>query len=423
MDGARRRPYLRDSSPAATAATFRGRLLWPAGWAARAFIGCSCLTILIPFLAVSVPPLVDYPNHLARFWLLTGGANTPALSPFYVVDWSKASTNIGVDLFVAGLGAVAPAGVAGFLAAMLAAAGPPIGLILLSRTVFQRFHPWQVLFPLTTWSTTFLMGFLNFQIGIGLALALAAADPWLRRRLHGYVGPARALLGALLAVDHLYAPFFYASLVFALTFGEAAVWPARWRGLAKRVGAAAVAAAWCVVALLPLALFARMLPGSDAQGHGLVYGLLVYKLFALLTPLSAYNLFVGVAITATLLGTGVWLVGRGALQAHSGLALVGAMLVALSVLAPDHAAGGSWIAQRFPTVALLVLIGAVRLAPDVAERWGAASWRPRWRWCWPSPPGSPGTGARWRATSERSGGPSSPFRPARASCRSSIIPL
>jgi hypothetical protein len=373
MDGARRRPYFRATGSAATAAPLPRRLLWPAGWAdssARLFIGCACLTILIPFLAVSVPPLVDYPNHLARFWLLSGGARTPALSPFYVVDWSKASTNIGVDLVVAGLSAVVPAGIAGFLAAMLAAACPPIGLIILSRTVFHRFHPWQVLFPLTAWSTTFLMGFLNFQIGIGLALLLAAADPWLRRRLRGCVGPARTVLGALLAVDHPYAPLFYASLVFALTFGEASVWPARWRGLAKRIAVAVIAAVWCVLPLLPLAVFARTLPGSDAQSGRLVYGLLVYKLFALVTPLSAYNLIGGVMITAALVGTGVWLVGRGALQAHTGLALVGAMLVALCVLAPDHAAGGSWIAQRFPTMALLVLFGAVRLAPEGAARWG-----------------------------------------------------
>jgi hypothetical protein len=214
------------------------------------------------------------------------------------------------------------------------------------------------------------MGFLNFQIGIGLALLLAAADPWLRRRLRGFVGPVRALLGAFLAIDHLYAPLFYAALVFALIFGAAPVWPARWRGLGARVGAAVMASAWCVVPLLPLALFARMLPGSDTQSDGLVYGVLIYKVFALLTPLSAYNLLVGLAMTSILVGTAVRLARCGALQIHTGLALVGAMLAALSILAPDHAAGGSWIAQRFPTMALLVLLGAARLAPDVAARWG-----------------------------------------------------
>ncbi len=343
------------------------------GWSPRAdwiIVGCGFLTILVPFVVVSVPPLVDYPNHLARYWLLSGGARDPALSAFYVVDWSRASTNLGADLVVAAFSSVASAQLAGFLAVMIAAVGPPLGLLCLSRVVFHRFHSWQVLFPLAAWSTTFLMGFLNFQIGISLALLLAAADPWMQRRLGGFVGPTRALLAALLAVDHLYAPFFYAALVWALTFGAAPPWPARWRTMGARVGAAVVACAWCLGPLLPLAMFARMLPGSDSQSGSVVYGLLLYKAFALLTPLSAYNLIVGLSMTTILIAMAAWLTHRGDLVVHTGLALVGGMLAALSILAPDHAAGGSWIAQRFPTVALLVLLGAVRLRPAVEARWG-----------------------------------------------------
>jgi hypothetical protein len=333
-------------------------------------IGVSCLTVLVPFLVVSVPPLVDYPNHLARFWLLAGGAKDAALSPFYGIDWSKASTNIGVDLAVTSLSALAPARLIGFLAVLLAAAAPPIGLICLNRVVFHQFNPWQALFPITAWSTTFLMGFLNFQIGVGLALLLAATDPWMRRRLRGFVGPARAVLAAILAVDHLYALLFYAALVGALAFGAAPLRPGRWRTLLSRIGDAVLASAWCLAPLLPLAALAPMLPGADPQSDGLVYGLLAYKVFALLTPLSAYNLLVGLALTATLIGAGIWLARRRAMQVHAGLALVGVALVALSVLAPDHAAGGSWIAQRFATLALLVLLGSVRLTPDAAGRWG-----------------------------------------------------
>ena len=370
MDGARRQPL---SHATAAVALRPDRPRWrtaSAVWSDRIVIAASCLTILVPFLVVSVPPLVDYPNHLARFWLLAGGAKDPALSPYYGVDWSKASTNIGVDLAVTGLSALAPARLVGFLAVLLAAATPPLGLICLSRVVFQRSNPCQVLFPLTAWSTTFLMGFLNFQIGIGLALLLAAADPWLWRRLRGFVGPARAVLAAVLAVDHLYALLFYAALVGALAFGAAPLWPGRWRTLLSRIGEAVLASAWCIAPLLPLAVLAPALPGADPQSDGLVYGLLAYKVFALLTPLSAYNLLVGLALTATLVGAAIWLARRGALQVHAGLALVGVALVALSVLAPDHAAGGSWIAQRFPTLALLVLLGAVRLTPHAAGRWG-----------------------------------------------------
>jgi hypothetical protein len=338
-------------------------------WRERIVIAVSCLTIFIPFLVVSVPPLVDYPNHLARFWLLAGGARDPVLTAFYRVDWSKASTNIGVDLAVTALSTLARPQSIGFAAAVLAAASPPIGLICLNRAVFHRFHPWQALFPITAWSSTFLMGFLNFQIGVGLALLLAAADPWMRRRLGCLLGPARALVAAFLAVDHLYALLLYAALVFALAIGRAPLWEDRWRALPSRMSTAVIATAWCVAPLLPLAILAPVLPGSDAQSDGLVYGNVAYKVFALLTPLSAYNLVIGLLLMSILVAAAVWLVRQHALRIHAGLALIGAILLGLSVLAPDHAGGGSWIAQRFPTMALLVLLGSARLTPEASKRW------------------------------------------------------
>ena len=374
MEGARRQTSIRAAASATATAVVRpDPLHWRTGSAASSckfIIAASFLTILWPFLVVGVPPLVDYPNHLARFWLLAGGANDPALSRFYRVDWSKASTNIGVDLMVTGLSALAPARLVGFVAAFLAAAGPPAGLVCLSRAVFQRFHPWQALFPLAAWSTTFLMGFLNFQIGLGLALLLAAADPWIGRRLGGFAGPARAVLAAFLAVDHLYALLFYAVIVGALAFGAAPPWSDRRRILLSRIGGAIAASAWCVLPLAPLAVLAPALPGADPQSAGVMYGWPSYKVFALLTPLSAYNVVIGLGLTAILVGGAVWLARRGALRIHAGLAVAGLAMIALSLLAPDRAGGGSWIAQRFPTLALLLLLGSARLTPGVTARWG-----------------------------------------------------
>jgi len=42
--------------------------------------------LLLPILAVAVPPLVDYPNHLVRMWLIAGGAQEPPLDGIYGVD-------------------------------------------------------------------------------------------------------------------------------------------------------------------------------------------------------------------------------------------------------------------------------------------------------------------------------------------------
>ena len=137
----------------------------------------------VPFLFAAIPPLVDYPNHLARLWLLAGGVKEPALAPLYSVQWPNASTNIGVDLAAASLASFAPAVAVAHVAALAAALLPPLGALALSWRTWRRVTLWQALFPIAAWSTTMLMGFLNFQIGIGLALLFAAADPWLRSRL------------------------------------------------------------------------------------------------------------------------------------------------------------------------------------------------------------------------------------------------
>ena len=51
----------------------RGDAWW---WAA---FGLTLLALAAPFAAVDVPPVLDYPNHLARFVLLAAGASRSAV--------------------------------------------------------------------------------------------------------------------------------------------------------------------------------------------------------------------------------------------------------------------------------------------------------------------------------------------------------
>src|SRR5271165_2327193 len=80
-------------------------------------VGLSFLTLLAPFLFGDIPPLTDYPNHLARYWLIAGGVREPALAPFYRIDWFNAVTNVGVDRMVAVLAPLASGLVLGHVAA------------------------------------------------------------------------------------------------------------------------------------------------------------------------------------------------------------------------------------------------------------------------------------------------------------------
>ena len=48
-------------------------------------IAMLCLTILLactPILLVDTPPVQDYPNHLTRTWLLSGGADLATIDAF-----------------------------------------------------------------------------------------------------------------------------------------------------------------------------------------------------------------------------------------------------------------------------------------------------------------------------------------------------
>lgn len=53
---------------------------------------------LLPLLWVRVPPLVDYPNHLARMWILVHGAEIPELAANYSVKW-RILPDLAMDTF------------------------------------------------------------------------------------------------------------------------------------------------------------------------------------------------------------------------------------------------------------------------------------------------------------------------------------
>src|SRR5262245_36528007 len=53
--------------------------------------------LALPVWLVDVPPLLDYPNHLVRLWLIAGGAQIAPLSKMYAVSWGSAHTNVGID--------------------------------------------------------------------------------------------------------------------------------------------------------------------------------------------------------------------------------------------------------------------------------------------------------------------------------------
>ena len=171
-----------------------------------------CVVLLAPLAVVDVPPLLDYPNHLARAYVLAHGQQDPHLSQMYAPHWAVIP-NLAVDLILPPLLSVMPVHIAGRLMLAAALVLPVIGAVLYSHTAFGRRSYWSIAVCLVAYNGLFLLGFVNFQLGIGLALVCAAA--WLRWR---ETNPAATVaLGTICAVilffSHLMGLLFFIILL------------------------------------------------------------------------------------------------------------------------------------------------------------------------------------------------------------------
>ena len=322
-------------------------------------------------MVAPIPPLTDYPNHLARLYLLTGGVALPPVAGMYAVAWDTPS-NIGIDLLAVLLSPVLGYEMIGRICVALATLLPPVGGVLLARVVHGRFHWWHLAFGLATWNTGLLVGLLNFQIGLGLALLAAAADPVLTRR--GAVASllGRTSFGILTLVVHPFAIIFYAALLGGLALGGPAPAPARRFGRAGSLLAVAIAVA---LPVLLLSLVARSLPGDHAgldpatllhdvaHGFGEFARSPSYKFKSALIGLRSYSQWLDLlGILALLLPVALALVTR-RLAVHGGLLLACGGLVLGYLVVPFALGGSTWVDRRFALMATLAFLVCVR--PDL----------------------------------------------------------
>jgi hypothetical protein len=149
----------------------------------RAWVVFALLLALVaaPVFSTVLPPLFDYPNHLARMHLLLEGGDR-----FYAVRWAPLP-NLAEDLIVPPLARLMPLEAAGklFLVAILALIAG--GALYLNRVATGGWRPWPLAAFLLLYNRSFLWGFLNYLfglgaalVGLGLWLALEGRRPWLQ---------------------------------------------------------------------------------------------------------------------------------------------------------------------------------------------------------------------------------------------------
>src|ERR1700712_3265131 len=249
-----------------------------------------CVVLLAPLLVVDVPPLLDYPNYLARVFVLASLSHDEVLGRFYTSNWSIIP-NMALDLVAPPLIRVLPVHVVGRLLIAAAVVLPVLGTVAYNTAIGGRW--WGFGVGLVAYNSCQLYGFLNFEIGLGVALLLAAA--WLRWREDR---PARAILLAVPGASVLFACHLMGLVVFGVLTGSAEMWRRcreRSADCIMRRGAvlALVFAAPC---LLYAASALRQL-GGDAQ-----YLTIREKLLQLATTFVNYVLPLDMATAAAAIG-------------------------------------------------------------------------------------------------------------------------
>jgi hypothetical protein len=136
------------------------------------FAAAACV-LVIPLFTIDVPPIVDYPNHLARLYITAHGSSDPWLSHMYRQHWAIIP-NLGIDLLVPWTLSFLPLYLAGRIMLALTLLLPVIGTIAYHRALFGGSSFWPLSSFLVAYNLVFLLGFHNLLLSYGIALLSAA---------------------------------------------------------------------------------------------------------------------------------------------------------------------------------------------------------------------------------------------------------
>lgn len=329
--------------------------MWPRRIAVLALIAA----LIAPLFVTAIPPLLDYPNHLARMAVLAAHDRDPALAQMYAIDWHVVP-NLGMDVVVPILAQIMPLDLAGKIFIALGLVLPLLGTVALHDAIFAKRSWWPLASALVVYNAALLAGFLNFTVGVGLALLAAAC--WIRLRQKRVLQAAAV---AVLAVPIFFTHAFGIGFLFLMIGGFEA--HEAWRE--RRMSALPSRAAKLGVAALPVAfLYFQTRLASDAATSPLALAKTLWWALAKFDPLHKA---IGAGASFFTYDTGIDLLiliavaaAFGALAlarklAFSWLAAIAAALMLAYPFVPGVLADTGWIDTRLPVLAGFLLFAGI----------------------------------------------------------------
>jgi hypothetical protein len=180
-----------------------------------------CLA-LTPLALVHIPPLVDYPNHMARMQILADDGHSEYLSQYYRIRWDILP-NLAIDVLVPALARLVGIETAGKLFIGVTLFLLSGGVIALHYALHRHWSWWPLTAFLFLFNSILLWGFLNYLFGLGFAIWCFAGWVAHRHRPFWQTMPLFSVLTVLLFFSHLFAFGVYVLLLAGYEVGE------RWR--------------------------------------------------------------------------------------------------------------------------------------------------------------------------------------------------
>jgi hypothetical protein len=344
----------------------------PGGGAAAEFplqrlIGFAFIILMtaaaVPVLMVKLPAMVDYPNHLARMYAIANLDRNPLLAQYYVLDW-KLIPNLAMDVIVPALAKLTDLFTAGQIFVLLTMAAMLTGPFAVEAALFgSRPSAWPLIGFLFVYNWILLFGFVNYLLGIGLALWAVAGWIALRER-HPLLRFAASLAASLV----LYAVHLNAVAIYGLTILLFEVWRLRSRGFppAGRTGFAIDLTVFAIPFVAVLALLA--LSPTVSNGDSFLFWSPRSKLNGILFVIKNYWTVLDLAIAAAVAAAVVWGFRRRWLEAHPLALYVLVAFGAVFLAMPIPVLGSYEADSRLPIAILFVLIGMVRMPALTVRR-------------------------------------------------------
>lgn len=307
----------------------------------------------IPVFSTVLPPLVDYPNHLARLHLIAEGGNQ-----FYAVRWAPLP-NLAADLIVPPAARLIGLAFAGKLFLVLTFALIAGGTVWLNRAATGRWRLSPLLVFLLLYDRILLWGFINYLFGLGVALCGLAL--WLRLDDRpGWRATASSLVALACFFSHIEAFGVYA---LALAGIEALPLYERWRAhrhrdLAQRLALAAIQF------VVPAFLFFLCQPPGESGPVS--YGNFLRKADLLFSIFDNYSRPFDIACFALFVLLFAGLAWRGTLRLVPRLGVALAVLTAVYLALPSQMMTGSGVDRRLPVALFALLVAAS--APKLPRR-------------------------------------------------------